>query len=185
MSSYNLSQPRYPLTRRAALLGLVALAGCGLTPAYGPDGAGTALRGRVALRAPDDPDSFALNRRLIERLGPEDVARYTLGYSLTTAVVAQAITADDIATRFSLNGTADFILTDQTTSQTVNSGRVSSFTSYSATGTTISTLSGERDAHQRLMVMLADQIVTRLLASGTTANTTTGPVTGTATGITR
>ncbi|SDD95360.1 LPS-assembly lipoprotein [Paracoccus isoporae] len=159
---------RSPLPRRAAIAGLaaLALAGCDLTPAYGPGGTGTALQGKVALRDPDSIDSFALNRRLSERLGPEQAALYSLDYRLTIAAVSQAITPSEVATRYSLNGTADFALTDNATGAPIVQGRVSSFTSYSATGTTIATTTAERDAHERLMVMLADQIVTRLLATG-------------------
>ncbi|TKW66444.1 MAG: hypothetical protein DI616_10840 [Paracoccus denitrificans] len=152
--------------RNLVILAVLTLAGCAMTPAYGPGGSGTALHGRVQLREPADVDSFALNRRLSERLGPEQVATYALNYRLTTASVAQGITPDEVTTRYSLNGTADFALTDIASGQVVTQGRVSSFTSYSAVGTTIATLSSERDAHERLMVMLADQIVTRLLATG-------------------
>lgn len=151
-----------PLGTLAAL----ALAACSMTPAYGPGGTGTALQGQVALAEPGDVDSFALNRRLSDRLGPVEAAKWKLDYRLTTAAVAQGITPDDVTTRYSLNGTVDFALTDIATGAAVMQGRVSSFTSYSATGTTIATLSAERDAHERLMVMLADQIVTRLLATG-------------------
>ncbi len=158
---------RNPLGRRAFLGGALALlAACSLSPAYGPGGAGRALYGRVALREPDDPDTFMLNERLTQRLGFEETAAYALDYRLTTASVAQGITPDEVTTRYSLNGTADFALTDIVTGATITQGRVSSFTSYSAVGTTIATLAAERDAHERLMVMLADQIVTRLLASG-------------------
>jgi LPS-assembly lipoprotein len=45
----------------------------------------------------------------------------------------------------------------------VTSGSVDNFTGYSATGTTVATLAAERDAQERLMTILADQIVTRLL----------------------
>lgn len=161
MSSFN------SLSRRTLIFGgaILSFSACGLTPVYGPDGTGTALHGRVALRDPDDPDSFALNRQLSKRLGPEDVAIYSIDYRLTTAVLSQGINEDDVITRYSLNGTADFSLTEIATGRIVTQGRVSNFTSYSATGTTIATLSSERDAHERLMVMLADQIVTRLLAT--------------------
>ncbi|MFV0293303.1 MAG: LPS assembly lipoprotein LptE [Paracoccus sp. (in: a-proteobacteria)] len=156
-------------SRRVFLLGILAtgmLTACEMTPAYGPGGTGTALHGRVSLREPDDPDSFSLNRRLSERLGPETNAGYALNYRLTTASIGQGITPDEVTTRYSLNGTADFTLTSITTGETITQGRVSSFTSYSAVGTTIATLAAERDAHERLMVMLADQILTRLLATG-------------------
>ena len=154
-------------SRRTVLLGglaLVLLAGCGLSPVYGPGGGGERLFGRVRPRDPDTPIDFAFNRRLAERLGPEDAAVYDLDYRILAGVVAQAITPDEVTTRYSLNGTADFALTGPDGAVIVQ-GRVSSFTSYSTTGTTISTLAAEGDARERLALMLADQVVTRLLAA--------------------
>ena len=46
----------------------------------------------------------------------------------------------------------------------MTSGTVQSFTSYSATGSTIATLAAQRDARARLMQILADQIAQRLAA---------------------
>ena len=79
-------------------------------------------------------------------------------------VVPQAITTDEVTNRYSLNGTADFTLTDRA-GRVLAQGRVSNFTSYSTTGTTIATLSAEGGARSRLAEMLADQVVTRLLAA--------------------
>lgn len=149
--------------RRALILGLLALAGCGLQPVHGPGGGGSRLFGKVRPRDPDTPLDFIFNRRLAERLGPEDAAIYDLDYRITAGVVAQAITPDEVTTRFSLNGTADFALTGPD-GAVITRGQVSSFTSYSTTGTTISTLAAEGDARERLALMLADQVVTRLLA---------------------
>ena len=56
------------------------------------------------------------------------------------------------------------MLTEIASGRTVARGQVSSFTSYSTTGTTIATLAAEQDAHKRLARLLADQVVTRLLA---------------------
>ena len=39
------------------------------------------------------------------------------------------------------------------------SGVLDSFTAYSATGTTVATLTARRDAEERLMINLADQLV--------------------------
>lgn len=152
------------MTRRAALAGLLALSACGLTPVYGPGGAGRRLFGQIRPRDPDTFEEFAFNRRLAERLGPDSDARFELDYRMNIGVVAQAITPDEVTTRYSLNGTADFALKDRA-GAVLTQGRVSSFTSYSTTGTTIATLSAEADARQRLAHMLADQVVTRLLAA--------------------
>ena len=47
----------------------------------------------------------------------------------------------------------------------VAQGEVSSFSSYSTEGTVIATNAAHADARGRLAVMLADQVVTRLLAT--------------------
>ncbi len=155
------TQTRLP--RRVLLAGILALSACGLTPVYGPGGKANQLYGQIRPADPTTLDAFAFNRRLAERLGPEG-DRYDLDYALRIAVVAQAITPDEVTTRYSLNGTADFTLKTRD-GASVTSGRVSNFTSYSTTGTTIATLSAEADARQRLARMLADQVVTRLLAA--------------------
>lgn len=143
----------------------LALAGCGFTPAYGPDGGAAGLLGRVAADAPQTRDDFALVRRLSERLGPDQAARYRLAYKVTTEATGQAITTEGATTRYLLTGEAQFSLHDAGSDAVLLTGDVTSFTSWSATGSTVSTLSAEEDAHTRLMRMLADQIVTRLLAN--------------------
>lgn len=155
---------RASLPRRTALLGILALSACGLTPVYGPNGGGTKFFAKIRPRDPKDYQEFAFNRRLAERIGPDGEAVYELDYRMSIGVVPQAITPDEVTTRYSLNGTVEFALKNSAGS-VLTSGRVSSFTSYSTTDTTIATLSAERDARERLARMLADQVVTRLLAA--------------------
>lgn len=150
-------------SRRSVLLAALALAACGFAPVYGPGGTGTRLQDKVRTADPRTPDDFAFAGRIAERLGP-DGTRYELDWRLRIAVVPQAITPDEITTRYSLNGTASYVLTEIASGRTVARGQVSSFTSYSTTGTTIATLAAEQDAHRRLARLLADQVVTRLLA---------------------
>ena len=80
-------------------------------------------------------------------------------------MLPQAITPDEVTTRFSLNGTAAYRLTDAASGAVVAQGEVSNFTSHSTVGTVIATTAAEADARGRLAVMLADQVVTRLLAT--------------------
>lgn len=152
-------------SRRNFLLGGLALAGlaaCGFTPVYGPDGPGQRLFGKVRTADPKTMDDFAFVRRVTEKLGPVQDAQFELAYNLRIAIVPQAITPDEITTRYALNGSADFTLTEAGSGRIVTRGQVNNFTSYSTTGTTIATMSSEQDAHDRLAVMLADQVVTRL-----------------------
>lgn len=152
--------------RRTFLILPLALAACGFTPVYGPGGAGAALRGRVRVQEPESPDSYLLVRTLEDRLGrPAGAPAYELRYILTTKSEGQAVTATNETTRYSLVGRVDYTLTALATGTIAASGQVDNFTGYSATGSTVETLAGERDASERLMTILADQIVTRLYAT--------------------
>lgn len=152
------------LSRRIFLAGMgaLALSGCGFAPVHAPGGPGQRLFGKIRASDPATIDDFAFVRRLTERLGPESDALYDLSYNLRIAVVSQAITTDEVTTRYALNGSADFTLTEIESGRIVTRGQVNNFTSYSTTGTTIATMSAEQDAHDRLAATLADQVVTRL-----------------------
>lgn len=156
--------------RRTILLALAALplAGCGFTPVYGTGGSAEALRGRVRAADPDDHNGYVYIGRLEERLGRPEAPIFDLSYTISTSEEGLAISSGGETTRYNVTGTARFTLTDRRSGQSVLTGSVDSFTAYSATGTTVSTLSAKRAAYDRLMVILADQTITRLLASAAT-----------------
>lgn len=159
------SEPRRRfLARLGGLAVLGTASACGFQPVYGPGGAGTRLQGRVRIAEPKTRDDYAFLRRLTERLGPDESPDFDLAYTLRIASVGQGITPDEVTTRYSLNGTASFTLTDSATGAVVAQGEVSNFSSHSAVGSVIATTAAEQDARDRLAVMLADQVVTRLLA---------------------
>jgi LPS-assembly lipoprotein len=155
MSSFN----------RRTLLTFLALSGCGFAPAYGPGGAATGLQGTVRAGDPADKNAFDLVQRLEERLGRPTTPLYDLGYVITATPVGVGITPENAITRYNLTGTVEWTLTARATGARVAGGRVESFTSYSATGSTVAGLAAEEDASIRLMRILADQIVTRLIAT--------------------
>lgn len=146
-------------------LGAAALAGCGFAPVYGPNGSGHALLNAVALDTPETRDEQILVREIETRLGRASSPRYALGYTLDISEEKMAISATNITTRFNLVGRADYTLTETGSGVVMTKGSVSQFTGYSATGTTVATLAAERDARERLARILADQIVTRLIAA--------------------
>lgn len=159
MSSFN---------RRNLLLMPLALAACGFTPAFGPGGPAKGLTGTIRVADPADKNGFDLVARLEERLGRPQAVRYDLAYTIKTDAVGVGITPDNAITRYNLTGTIDWSLTDRTSGARVTGGTVASFTSWSATGSTVAGLAAEEDAALRLMRLLADQIVTRLISSSAT-----------------
>jgi len=153
------------LSRRFLILAPLALAACGFTPAYGPGGSAGKLTETIWVQDPTDKNAFDLVERLEERLGRPENIRYDLAYTITTEAVGVGITTDNKITRYNLKGVVDYTLTERATGARVTGGRVQSFTAYSATGSTVAGLAAEEDAGLRLMRILADQIVARLIAA--------------------
>ena len=151
--------------RRLFALSLLALGACGFTPAYGPGGGATALRGQVATADPTDRDAYDLVARLEERLGRASSPRWRLDYAIRTDRIGVAVTAENAVTRYNLTGRVDWTLVVLADGTVAAKGQVDSFTSYSTTGSTVATLAAETDAATRLMQILADQIATRLIAA--------------------
>jgi LPS-assembly lipoprotein len=150
--------------RRTVLL-LPLLAGCGFSPAYGPQGVAENLQGAVRVATPADKNAFDLVERLEERLGRPAAVRYELAYAVATKAVGVGLTPEATITRYNLTGSVDWALAERSSGARVAGGREETFTSYSATGSTVAGLAAEEDAATRLMRILADRIVTRLLAA--------------------
>lgn len=150
--------------RRTLLLAPLALAACGFTPALAPEGAAAGLMGTVRAADPSDKNGFDFVERIEERLGRPEAQRYDLTYAIVTEVIGVGVTTDNRITRYNLKGAIDYALTDSTTGAKTSGGRVQSFTSFSATGSTVAGLAAEEDAAFRLMRLLADQVVARLIA---------------------
>lgn len=153
---------------RRRILGLLCaapLGACGFTPVYGPQGAGNALRERLRIEPPDTRLEFVMVARLEDRLGRSSSPTHVLTYTLDTRDSNLAITDADDITRVNINGTLDFTVTDGATDQPVQTGTVTTFTAYSTTGSPVATVAARRDAEDRLMIALADQLVARLLSA--------------------
>lgn len=143
----------------------LALGACGFTPVHGPGGAAPALRGALEIAAPDNRDAYELVKRLDTRLATQSGARYLLSYDITVRKQGLGVTPEQVIRRVQLRGAAIYTITDQTTGDVVDTGSVSTFTSYSAEGSTVTSSAVEDDARRRLMSGLADQITTRILAT--------------------
>lgn len=151
--------------RSLVILAAAALSACGFRPVYGPGGTGSRLQNRVLVSEPNDRNTFLLVRRIEGRLGRSTDPAYALSVNLQMQVEGVGIDPEGTTNRFNLIGAAGYVLTDMTTGRPLTSGTVNSFTGYFAAGSTVETLASERDARERLMVILADQIVARLLSA--------------------
>jgi LPS-assembly lipoprotein len=153
------------LDRRSLLLLPLALAACGFTPAYGPKGSAKHLQGAIHAVDPTDKNGFDLVERIEQQFGPPVDPRYDLTYQISVTSSGVGITPDNAITLYNLAGEVNWELIDRNSGDRLTGGMVQSFTTYSATGVTVSGLTAEDDAALRLMRILADQIVIRILAT--------------------
>ncbi len=146
----------------------LALAACGFTPAFGTKGPAEGLLGTVRTADPTDKNGFDFVQRMEERLGRPTNPLYDLAYTITTAPVGVGYTPDGAITRYNLTGGIDWTLTRRADQARITGGHIDNFTSYSATGSTVAGLTAETDAALRLMRLLADEVVKRLVAASPT-----------------
>lgn len=152
------------LNRRLVVLAPLALTACGFQPVFAPGQSGASLLNRVRVDAPTDQNGYLLTREIEERLGRGGDTAYSLTLTTITSERALAINREGNTDRFHIVGVITYALRDLTSGQIIGSDTVENFVGFSATGTTVVTLASERDALERLMTLLADQVVTRLLA---------------------
>lgn len=154
----------------------LGLSACGYQPAFGPSGAAQGLRNQVVLRAPVTRNEFDLAWQFERRLGHADTPVFQLNYELSVSQDGVGVTPQQEIIRNNVVGRLTYSLTDMASGAVLTGGSVDNFTGFSvdsvdvsvsppSTNATISTLSAQRDAERRLMVILADQVVTQLIAT--------------------
>ena len=149
-------------TRRLVLLGIGALplVGCGFEPALGTDGTLGTLRNRIRLDDPNDRNAFTLKSAFEDRIGSG--SDFGLSYQITTKLRDIGITPERVITGQQIEGSVAFTLTDLSTGANLISDTVTGFTSFGTTGTTASTAFANEAAIDRLMIILAEQMIRRL-----------------------
>ena len=155
-------------SRRSLLATLpLALAACGFAPAYGTKGKAEALLGTVQAADPTNKNSFDFVQHLEERLGRPTAPIYQLAYTIKTDAISAGITPSGAITRYTITGGLDWTLTRLSDQSRMAGGHIDAFTSYSATGSTVAGQTARSDANLRLMRMLGDDLVLRLMAAST------------------
>jgi len=147
------------------LFAVAPVAACGFTPVYRASNSGNSIRGRVDFAPPSNPLAFSLVSRLEDRIGRSNGGPYLLSYGISTSESALAISETDDINRIQIAGTIEYRVTETVTDVQVQAGEVSTFAAYATSGSPVATAAARRDAEDRLMITLADQLVARLLAS--------------------
>ncbi|WP_163848234.1 LPS assembly lipoprotein LptE [Pseudooceanicola aestuarii] len=152
--------------RRSLLMMLAAapLGACGFTPAYAPGGGGDLLLNRTRIADPNTRESYVLVQELEQRLGRATAPDYDLTLKLSLYEAPLAITSDSVTARFNVLGRVDYTLTEIATGRKLGQGWEENFASYSTTGSTVATRAARADARERVVRILVDQLIARLIA---------------------
>lgn len=157
-----MSSNRHFTSRRFVILGALGLAGCGFKPVYGTGGVGNALLGKTRFSAPETVFGYRTRTALEDRFGAADNPDFDVEITLTETASTAAVNVEGSTTRFDIQGNAGWALNSASGASIAN-GSVQTFTSYSATGSTVATQSAEQDARARLAHALADLITADLI----------------------
>lgn len=162
-------------TRRAFLLGgsAVLLGACGLRPLYGTAGAagGTSgasvgeLMAGIDVAVIADRPGQVLRNRLIGRMnsgGRPDAPSHRLNVTLRESTTRLGILDDQVSTRTALTVAATYTLRDLATDRIVIRDRATARTAFNRVGDEFNIVTAERDARERALGQLADEIQLRI-----------------------
>lgn len=152
----------------AALAALLSLAACGFEPLYAPDEEGAETVAQMTeVRIAPIPDRIgqSMHNLLRDRINPYGQPgreNYILSVTLTEALQATALRADETATRANLTVSADYALRSADGKTVLAQGRISSTDSYDILESYYATIVSQEDARERALRELSDTIRDRL-----------------------
>jgi len=155
--------------RRLSLLGsLLALAACGFSPIYGAhDASGVPVAqalGNVSIENIPDHNGQLLRNKLIDRMyrhGRPEAPQARLSVALSTSEVAIGVQKDATTTRSQIRVTALFTLHDRD-GRELHKGRAYSIASYNKLDAQYGTVASQRNAYERALNEVGEQIVNNL-----------------------
>ncbi|WP_171054604.1 hypothetical protein [Roseovarius arcticus] len=147
------------MTSAIAMALLLGLPSCGFTPVYGENSASSEVLRNVVLEDPDNQIEYDYLKAVEQRIPPSQNTQYKVRYNV--ALSYQGLDVVGVS-RVQVVGTVTSEFVDQTTQKVELVSSVEGFTSYTADGGFRDVQ--RRDAERRLMQILADKFITRLIA---------------------
>jgi len=139
-----------------AALTLPLLSGCGFTPLYATPGMTPALASvEVATPVSDvgatSREGYYLRLKLNDQLGhdPDTPSRYRLQTTLKTSRLALGARVNNIASRYELDLTVSYVLSDSVTGEVLTKGSVPVKVSYDSSDPPYATVAANQDAETR------------------------------------
>lgn len=141
---------------------LLSLTACGFQPMYG-SGSVSSQTEKIAIENIPDRDGQYLRNTLLDRIGTDGDARYSLVVTnLNKKVTDMALRKDATYTRAEMEITADITLIDKTTSQPVLTRHVRSGGGYNLLDSQYTTNVSEQAQTENILNDLGNAIVTEI-----------------------
>ena len=143
----------------AALLVASVLAGCGFTPLYAENGVVPGLS-RIEVIAPDGRTAYLLRERLDDSLGRNGGAppAYRLDYELREDRIPRGLGPDNAASRYELNISVDWRLTNLATSAELKRGLTDVIVTYGAADAPYAGIAAQQNGQERAAAEAARRI---------------------------
>ena len=162
-----MSWSKFPRIVLGSLLLAGLVAGCGFRPLYKQTSNTDTVRefSQISIAQPEDRPSQQLRNHLVDILAPygqPDRPVYRLDYRITESLGSVFVTRSEEVTRNNLQLSASIILRNYETGQPVYSISASSQASYNVTLADYANLVSEKNARERALRDVAEQIRLRL-----------------------
>lgn len=143
----------------------VALSGCGFTPLYATPGMSSELSGVQVEAPPHSRLGFLMKERLNDQLARAEGSRplYVLKFEVADKRYPRGVAVNNVASRYEIDLTAKYTLTDATTGKEVLTDTVLAQVGYDSSSPPYSGLAAEQDGEARVAEQAA--IAVRLALS--------------------
>ena len=165
-----MSLSKRPLRPTGILFAALTITGCGFQPLYAGSQAMSSdtiveALATVHISTISDRVGQIVRNDLLDRLTPfgQPVSpQFSLVVSLEEAKEGLALKIDETVTRFNLNLTANYSLTDLQTGSVLTMGSVRATSAYNVVRSDFANIIAERDAQRRASREISDELKTRL-----------------------
>ena len=140
-------------------LAAAGLAACGFTPLYAEQGVVPGLS-RVEVVAPEGRTAYLLRERLDDQLGHDRAAppAYRLAYDVPEVRVPRGLGPDNAASRYELNVTVDWRLSDAVNGGQLRQGRTLVLITYGAADPPYAGIAAQENGQERAAAEAARRI---------------------------
>lgn len=140
---------------------------CGFTPMHAPSGAvggfgNMSVELGSAIRVDDKEAAFWVQQRLAERLGNKNPAAQVLEITPSTRRSGIGVSGQDVATRYDLNMSLKYKLTDAATGKVLDRGTINSVSTYTASNDPYALIAAEKATTKQLASDTADRLLTKV-----------------------